>query len=996
MGHAAARGVGDDDLTEALTSLRITPTITAHPTEAKRVTVLEIHRRMHLTLVELETERWTAREREDRIDALRNAIALLWMTGELRLERPTLDEEVSWGLHFFNETLVDGTRDVGRDLADALSRHFPTVSIEAPAFLTFGSWIGGDRDGKPDVTTDVTRHVLRRHRDNAIGRYVEELNGLARTLSISEHVNPPGDPFRGASRPASRPRETPRRSSGATPTSRSASSASRSRGACGRTSPTPTRAACPTVDRTSSPMISGRWRRRSGRSARAASRRATSPPLRRLVACFGFRTAALDIRQSADVVNRTVEALGGAPERFAADLADGVTVDVEGTDLDDEAAEAVALFRLLGEGRSDPGAIGVFVLSATSSVDDVRAAAWLAAAVGATSGFPPIVPLFESVEGMRDAPSILDELLSDAPTRAAVTDADGVVEIMLGYSDVSKDGGPLASAWELARAQDAILSIGGKHAAPVRFFHGRGAVISRGGAPTGRAIAAQPAGAVGGRLRVVEHGETVAAKYANRGTARTYLELLGASALNHTLAGAAAGAARVERRSSDIMETLSTDSRAAYRELVEMPGFLDYFLAASPVEELSLLRMGSPPVEAFRGGGAGRAARGPVGVRLESEPPPPDRMVRPRVGARRPDIGRRSRGSEDAVRGAEGLPARHRRRGEGAAPDRPADRGPLRGTGRRQERAGARLREDLRRARSDRATRPVDHGRGRHRGTLSGVPPPHRRGPAPDRALQRVAGQPAAPLPRRPDPGGDPRAAAALDALHRDGAGMDGVAAHAESPPLRIDIVSDVVCPWCIVGYRQLALALERSGTRADIRWHPFELNPEMDDAGEDLDEHIRGKYGISPAESASNRSRLEGLGDELGFPIRYPAGKRMVPTFRAHRLLALAHEAGVEHEVKLALFAAYFSENRDVNDPDVLADVAASCGMDRDEVVSTLAGNRLADEVRERERLWIDRGIRGVPAMVFDGKYLVTGAQGEEGYETLLERLRSGTVNAS
>ena len=197
LGHAAARGVGDDDLTEALTSLRITPTITAHPTEAKRVTVLEIHRRMHLTLVELETERWTAREREDRIDALRNAIALLWMTGELRLERPTLDEEVSWGLHFFNETLVDGTRDVGRDLADALSRHFPTVAIEAPAFLTFGSWIGGDRDGKPDVTTDVTRHVLRRHRDNAIGRYVEELDRLARTLSISEHVNPPGDPFRG-------------------------------------------------------------------------------------------------------------------------------------------------------------------------------------------------------------------------------------------------------------------------------------------------------------------------------------------------------------------------------------------------------------------------------------------------------------------------------------------------------------------------------------------------------------------------------------------------------------------------------------------------------------------------------------------------------------------------------------------------------------------------------------------------------------------------------
>ena len=605
LGHAAARGVGDDDLTEALTSLRITPTITAHPTEAKRVTVLEIHRRMHLTLVELETERWTAREREDRIDALRNAIALLWMTGELRLERPTLDEEVSWGLHFFNETLVDGTRDVGRDLADALSRHFPTVSIEAPAFLTFGSWIGGDRDGKSDVTTDVTRHVLRRHRDNAIGRYVEELNGLARTLSISEHVNPPDDPFRGrleACLEATGDAEAIVRRNPHEPFRQfCVAIARRLRANLADTdaSGVPYRGPDELADdlRALEEALG-----EIGAGGIAASDVA---PLRRLVACFGFRTAALDIRQSADVVNRTVEALGGAPERFAADLADGVTVDVEGTDLDDEAAEAVALFRLLGEGRSDPGAIGVFVLSATSSVDDVRAAAWLAAAVGATSGFPPIVPLFESVEGMRDAPSILDELLSDAPTRAAVTDADGVVEIMLGYSDVSKDGGPLASAWELARAQDAILSIGGKHAAPVRFFHGRGAVISRGGAPTGRAIAAQPAGAVGGRLRVVEHGETVAAKYANRGTARTYLELLGASALNHTLAGAAAGTARVERRSSDIMETLSTDSRAAYRELVEMPGFLDYFLAASPVEELSLLRMGSPPSRRFGAAGLG-------------------------------------------------------------------------------------------------------------------------------------------------------------------------------------------------------------------------------------------------------------------------------------------------------------------------------------------------------------------------------------------------------
>ena len=214
--------------------------------------------------------------------------------------------------------------------------------------------------------------------------------------------------------------------------------------------------------------------------------------------------------------------------------------------------------------------------------------------------------------------------------------------------------------------------------------------------------------------------------------------------------------------------------------------------------------------------------------------------------------------------------------------------------------------------------------------------------------------------------------------------------------PLRIDIVSDVVCPWCVVGYRQLVLALEATGTAAEIRWHPFELNPDMDDAGEDLDEHIRGKYGISPAESAANRERLEDLGETLGFPIRYPQGKRMVPTFRAHRLLALAEKQGLEHEVKLALFAAYFSEDRDVNDPETLANIASTCGLDRDEVLDFLTGDRLATEVRERERVWIERGITGVPAMVFDGKYLVTGAQGEARYAAVLERVRGAAAGAA
>ncbi len=207
--------------------------------------------------------------------------------------------------------------------------------------------------------------------------------------------------------------------------------------------------------------------------------------------------------------------------------------------------------------------------------------------------------------------------------------------------------------------------------------------------------------------------------------------------------------------------------------------------------------------------------------------------------------------------------------------------------------------------------------------------------------------------------------------------------------PLRIDIVSDVVCPWCIVGYRQLAAALERTGTRAEIHWHPFELNPAMPDEGEHLGEHIARKYGSSPAESAANRRRLTELGDSLGFEFRFGDDKRILPTFRAHQLLAWAGERGREHELKLALLAAYFTDDRDVADAGVLAAIAGDVGLDPGEAAAVLADGRYADVVRERERYWTEQGIRGVPAMVFDEKHLVTGAQGVENYESVLRRVK-------
>ena len=206
--------------------------------------------------------------------------------------------------------------------------------------------------------------------------------------------------------------------------------------------------------------------------------------------------------------------------------------------------------------------------------------------------------------------------------------------------------------------------------------------------------------------------------------------------------------------------------------------------------------------------------------------------------------------------------------------------------------------------------------------------------------------------------------------------------------PLRIDIVSDVVCPWCIVGYRQLEQALAASGTDYEVFWHPFELNPAMPAEGQNLAEHLAEKYGSTPEQSVENRNRLAAVGAELGFAFNFTEDSRMVNTFDAHQLIHWAETQGRAHEMKQALFAAYFTDRRDVADRAVLADVAGAVGLDAAEAAAVLDDQRYADVVRAGEAFWQKQGITGVPAVVFDQKHLVTGAQGVENYTHMLRQL--------
>jgi predicted DsbA family dithiol-disulfide isomerase len=210
------------------------------------------------------------------------------------------------------------------------------------------------------------------------------------------------------------------------------------------------------------------------------------------------------------------------------------------------------------------------------------------------------------------------------------------------------------------------------------------------------------------------------------------------------------------------------------------------------------------------------------------------------------------------------------------------------------------------------------------------------------------------------------------------------------SSPLRIDIVSDVMCPWCIIGYRQLERALQLRGDTAEVFWHPFELNPDMPPEGQDLREHLAEKYGTTPEQSRGVRERLVAMGQELGFTFTYGDDMRIWNTFDAHQLIHWAAGQDRAHQMKIALFAAHFTDGRNVADHAVLADVAAGIGLDRDAALQVLADQTHAAEVRERERFWTSQGITGVPAVVFDAKHLVTGAQGVENYVRILEQVQS------
>lgn len=624
VSNVARAGVPPETVARVLGTLNVGPTITAHPTEAKRVTVLEIHRRIYLKLYELESPRWTPRERDNLLAALKNEIDLLWLTGEIRIEKPTVESEIAWGLHFFREALYERTPVICELLQNAINRHYPELprdGVKPP--LRYSSWIGGDRDGNPFVTVATTRAALRENRLAAVDRLDTRLQDVSRLVSISAfeiHVPSDFQQVIDAELDASGDKSGILARNPSEPFRQFFSALRRRLAATvGRDTK-----AKPFVHL--SELIGLICKAEDALAAMKASGLALGllRPLRWEAEIFGFRTASLDLRQNTTVINRVLGEIWlklnpleteapspGTPAWtawIASELEKPLGFLPQFMNVSEEAAELLGLLKLIRETLDgpDPASIGTFILSMTQTADDVLGLYLLAKYCGLFADPTArevcrirVVPLFETIDDLRAAPAIMSDLLSKPLVRSSVAANGGTQEIMLGYSDSNKDGGFFAASFELFEAQRSLISVGREKGVPVSFFHGRGGSVSRGGAPTGRAIAAQPAGTIAGHMRVTEQGEVVSSKFANRGTALNNLEVLTSSVLLHTLKSADAPEFRVIPEQQAAVEEIARLSFKAYRKLAEDPALITYFQSASPVEELALLKIGSRPSRRF-------------------------------------------------------------------------------------------------------------------------------------------------------------------------------------------------------------------------------------------------------------------------------------------------------------------------------------------------------------------------------------------------------------
>ncbi|HEU0297173.1 MAG TPA: phosphoenolpyruvate carboxylase [Anaerolineales bacterium] len=604
-------GVTPEQMAALLGELSIELVLTAHPTEARRRTVLSKTERITHLLKLLNQNSLSQRERDDSIKALHAEISALWLTDRARGDKLTVTDEVRTGLYYIDAYLWNTIPRLYDDLEIAIQKYYPGLTIPR-RWLTLGSWIGGDRDGNPFVTFEVTAETLRLHRGLAVENHRRTFQELGRRLSISSNRIPPPRalvewiekrrPFPDhvayiEQRYATEPYRLV-----LSLLANDLAEASRDDMKRHLLGQHPHRAHVD-EDRLLEPlelMVSTLPARLAHDEIETALQK---------VRVFGLHVARLDLREDSGRLNAALSEILRAlkvepdfenlpPEERTQLLARLINEPPPNLSnhpgVTSATAETWSLFQLIGRTSDVYGSelLGPFVISMTHAAADVLTVLLLAKWAGCKT-MPQIVPLFESIQDLKDAPGILESLFVLDVYRSQLESHHNEQMVMIGYSDSNKDGGYLMANWSLYQAQEEITRIAQKHKVKLTIFHGRGGTIARGGGPANLAIRAQPAGSINGRFRLTEQGEIIASRYANPDLAHRHLEQITNAVI---LASAPQNEERVPAKWRTALKEMSKVAFHAYRELVyETPGFIQFWESATPLDEIKRLQIGSRP-----------------------------------------------------------------------------------------------------------------------------------------------------------------------------------------------------------------------------------------------------------------------------------------------------------------------------------------------------------------------------------------------------------------
>ena len=638
--HAA--GVTVSQLQTLLNQISFMPVFTAHPTEAKRRVLLRTQRQIFLTNLQLDNPALNALQQQEVLEELRGELQILWHTDEVRSHKPQVRDEIKNGLYYFRESIFQALPALYRNLERALNAVYGheggKAAVRIPCLLRFGSWIGGDRDGNPFVTPDITALALRLQSQEILREYLRRVLELNRSLTYSGSLVTPSPPFSASldadarrmatlfRDPSLQYAQEPYRRKLFLMYHRLQHNLDRLRAR---------------IDGRPDATITPFWGYDSAQEflddlylihdslvahgdSVAADRELKD--LIRLAEAFGFHLAALDVRQESGRHTAAVAEIfamaPNLPDYTALSEEERLSVLGEllaqpGTPLlycesfSPATQETMDVFRVMARMSTEigPRAFDTYVISMTHEASHVMEALFLSSFAGlagrhADGGWHcaiRIAPLFETIADLKRVNVLLTRLLDQPTYRELLTAAGGTQDVMLGYSDSCKDGGILASNWGLYQAQQQAVELAAARGFHCRLFHGRGGTVGRGGGPVHDAILAQPPGTVRGSIKITEQGEVLSFKYQNLETA-IYELTLGVTGVMKASRHLVAEVPADPPDAAAVMAELAKRGEAAYRDLTDhTPGFIDYFYEATPVTEIGALNIGSRPSHRAKG-----------------------------------------------------------------------------------------------------------------------------------------------------------------------------------------------------------------------------------------------------------------------------------------------------------------------------------------------------------------------------------------------------------